>query len=89
MADKTHWFDECYIVMSQYGIQRTTKRPGKLARGEIAIRVRLVVPKAAFEEPPISAEIVVPESAVIRPRVSVTVQDAPTPTDSAGERADG
>lgn len=85
MSDKTHWFDECFIVLSQYGIQRMTKRPGKLARGEIAIRVRLVVPKAAFEEPPISAEIVVPESAVIRPRVSVTVQDAPAEVPEGGE----
>lgn len=69
--------DDCCLVMSEYGIQRMTKRPGKLARGEIAVRVRLVVPESAFAEPAISAEINVPESAIIRPQVEVTVQDAP------------
>lgn len=70
-------YDDCLIVMSQYGIQRMTKRPGKLARGEIAIRIRLHVPEDTFMEPTISADIDVPESAIIRPQVEVTVHDAP------------
>lgn len=76
------YYDDCYIVMSEYGIQRMTKRPGKLARGERAVRIRLVMPVAAFAQPDISATINVPESAIIAPEVAVEVlspSDEPTP----------
>jgi hypothetical protein len=65
--------DECFIVMSVYGIQRMTKRPGKLSRGEMAIKVRLVVPEHCFAEPDVQVTINVPESAIIKPDVAVTV----------------
>lgn len=68
--------DTCYLVMSEYCIQRMTKRQGGLKRGEVAVRVSLVVPESCFAEPDVSATIDVPESAVIRPRVEVRVEDA-------------
>ena len=71
MTDKVT--DDCYIVMNDCGIQRMTKRPGKLARGEISVRVRLSVPESCFEEPAIMADIDVPEEAVRRPVVEVEV----------------
>ncbi|MGE9115766.1 hypothetical protein, partial [Escherichia coli] len=63
--------DTCYIVMSEYGIQRMTKRPGGLKRGEVAVRVSFLVPEACFAEPDVAATIDVPETAVIKPRVEV------------------
>jgi hypothetical protein len=76
VSEKIH--DDCHIVMSKFGIERMTKRPGNLKRGEIAVRVRLRVPASAFTDPDVSAEIDVPESAIIHPRVEVTVEDTPT-----------
>ena len=67
----THIYDDCYIVMSEYGIQRMTKRPGKVGRGKIAVRIRIIVPESAFTEPAISAIVTVPESVIIPPTVEV------------------
>lgn len=75
MSDKI--YDDCFIIMSEYGIQRMTKRPGKLARGEIAVRIRLHVPADCFDQPAISADIDVPESAIIKPQVEVQAHEAP------------
>ncbi len=83
MADKI--YDDCHIVMSKFGIERMTKRPGNLKRGEIAVRVRLHVPASAFTDPDVSAEIDVPESAIIQPRVEVSVGDAPPTKGTADE----
>lgn len=80
MSDKI--YDDCFIVMSEYGIQRMTKRQGKLARGEIAVRIRLTVPESAFAEPAITADIDVPETAIIRPEIRVEFEDAPNPPES-------
>lgn len=77
----TNIADDCFLVMSEYGIQRMTKRKAGLKRGEIAVRVRLVVPERCFDEPDVSAEIVVPESAIIQPEVKVEVLDAPNPAE--------
>ena len=66
--------DTCYIVMSEYGIERMTKRAAALKRGEIAVRVKLDVPDRCFAEPAIDASISVPESAIIRPDVNVSVE---------------
>lgn len=69
--------DSCYIVLSEYGIERMTKRSGALKRGEISVRVSLTVPDKCFTDPPIDAEIVVPENAIIRPTVAVEVHEVP------------
>jgi hypothetical protein len=63
--------DDCYIVISAYGIQRMTKRPGKLAKGEVAVKVRFVVPTALFDDPEPSAIITIPESFAIHPEIEV------------------
>lgn len=73
MSDRI--YDDCYIVMSAYGIQRMTKRPGKLGRGERSVRIRLTMPETAFTDPEISAVVDVPASAIIGPKVSVEVQE--------------
>lgn len=67
--------DDCYIVVSKYGIERMTKRRGTLKRGEIGVKVRLVLPTAVFDEPDVQATIVVPDAAIIKPDVEVTVLD--------------
>jgi hypothetical protein len=63
--------DDCFIVMSKHGIQRMTKRPGTIQRGEIAVKVRLVVPTSAFVEPAISVSVTVPETAILQPNVTI------------------
>lgn len=69
----TKIYDDCFIVMSECGIQRMTKRAGKLNRGEVAVRIRLHVPESCFTEPAITADVHVPESAVIHPTAEVEV----------------
>ncbi len=71
MADSV--YDDCWLVMSEYGIQRMTKRSGKLNKGERSVRIRLVMPKSAFVEPDISATVTVPDGAIFLPPVSVDV----------------
>lgn len=66
-------YDDCYIVMSEYGIQRMTKRKPALQGDEVAVKVRLHIPQSAFKEPDFSAELTVPESAVIAPEAHVQV----------------
>lgn len=67
--------DTCYLVMSEYGIARMTKRAGSLKRGEVSVRIRLTIPDKCFAEPSIDADIVIPESAIIRPDVTVALED--------------
>ena len=62
-------YDDCYVVMSQYGVERMTKKKGSLKRGEISVRIRIRVPSHVFDEPTVSAEINVPESCINRPDV--------------------
>lgn len=71
----SHIYDDCFLVMSAYGIERMTKRKGTLKRGEVSVRIRLSVPEECFSDPDFSAVIEVPESAVIRPKVDVEVQE--------------
>lgn len=65
--------DTCFIVMSEYGIQRMTKRQGGLKRGEVAVKIRMAIPEQCFAEPDISVNIDVPLTAVIVPQVEVEV----------------
>lgn len=65
--------DHCFVVLSEYGIQRMTKRPGTLKRGEIAVKVALTIPDKCFVEPDVTVSIDIPETAVIRPDVTVQV----------------
>ncbi|GHH09207.1 hypothetical protein GCM10008023_05560 [Sphingomonas glacialis] len=67
--------DSCYIVLSEYGIERMTKRQGSLKRNEVAVKVNLSIADSVFAEPAISAAIVIPASAVIHPDIEVTVED--------------
>lgn len=69
--------DDCFIVLSEYGIERMTKRQGSLKRGEVSVRVSVTINDSAFVDPPISASIVIPDNAIIHPRVDVQVADAP------------
>ena len=66
--------DTCYIVMSEYGIERMTKRQGHLKRGEVAVRVSIAIADKAFVEPAIAASITIPDSAIIVPKVDVNVE---------------
>jgi hypothetical protein len=68
-------FDDCFIVMSADGIQRMTKRAGKLGRGELAIKVRIFIPEQCFAEPDVQVTINVLEAAIIKPAVDVSVLD--------------
>lgn len=68
--------DVCYIVLSEHGIQRMTKRQGGLKRGEVAVRIGITVPDSCLADPTIAAEVVVPASAVMHPDVTVVVEES-------------
>lgn len=69
--------DACYLVLSEYGIERMTKRQGSLKRGEVAVRVSVSIADRCFAEPAIAAHIDVPAAAVIHPQVDVHVEERP------------
>lgn len=64
-------FDTCYLVISEYGIERMTKRRGQVKAGEVAVKIGINLPEGAFEEPEPDAVINVPERALIGPNVTV------------------
>lgn len=66
--------DLCYLVLSEYGIERMTKRQGTLKRGEVSVRVSVSIHDKHFAEPTVSARIDVPDSAVIQPQVTVEAE---------------
>lgn len=76
--------DECFLVMSEHGIERMTKRSGKLNRGEVSVKLSIGIPDSVFVQPTMVARITIPESAVIHPPVEVQVFDA-TPAPATQE----
>lgn len=68
--------DTCYLVLSEYGIERMTKRQGSLKRGEVGVRISVAVNDKVFTQPALAAHIDIPEQAVIQPPiVQVEVQE--------------
>lgn len=65
------YFDSCYIVLSEYGIERMTKRRGQVKAGEIAVKVAICLPEGTFDEPDPDAVINVPKEALRGPSVTV------------------
>ena len=66
--------DTCYLVLSEYGIERMTKRQGMLKRGEVSVRVSDNIADKHFAEPNVTAHIEVPDMAVIHPQVVVEAE---------------
>lgn len=66
-------FDSCYIVLSEYGIERMTKRRGQVKAGEVAVKIAINLPEGTFDEPEPDAVINVPKSALQGPDVTVEV----------------
>lgn len=66
-----NYFDTCYLVVSEYGIERMTKRRGQIKAGEVGIKVAIRMPEGAFDEPEPDATIQVPARALIGPDVTV------------------
>lgn len=67
--------DTCFLVLSEYGIERMTKRQGGLKRGEVSVKVSVAIADKCFAEPAVSAVIEIPENAVVHPRVAVEVEE--------------
>ncbi len=69
--------DTCYIVLSEFGIERMTKRQGSLKRGEVAVRLSVTISDKAFAEPAVSVAVQIPDNAIIHPIVNVEVEAQP------------
>ena len=86
----------CYLLMTgeqwyadrrrAKNIRALAKKPSRLAKNEIAIKINLSVPDALFERPELQASIVIPDSAVNRPVIDAEVCDnlAQTLSDQLG-----
>jgi hypothetical protein len=48
-----------YLVVSHHGVDRMTKRLPALQRGEIPVKVNVIIADTAFREPVIEREVVV------------------------------
>lgn len=55
----THLKMSAYLVLSENGIQRLSKRQPKLEPGEVPMEVSVIVPKALFRRPSLSATLTV------------------------------
>lgn len=64
-------YDTCYLVFSEFGIERMTKGRGQVKAGEVAIKVGINLPEGAFDEPEADAVIQVPHNALIGPDAHV------------------
>lgn len=51
----------CYLIVNDKGRIRTTKRVPDLKWDEVAVFVRLEIPKALFSRPNLIAELTLPE----------------------------
>jgi len=69
--------DTIYIVMTDGGVSRITKRWPMLSRSEIAVEVRLSVPDSSFRSPILRATLDVAENAIIQPTIEVEALDQP------------
>ena len=67
--------DTCYLILSEFGIERMTKRQPSLKCGEIAVRVSVAIADKAFAEPMVAASLTIPEHAIIRPAIDVAVEE--------------
>ena len=75
MMEEEYTTVDCFIVFSEYGVERMTKNKGMLKKGEVSVRVQIQVPTRCFQQPDISAIITVPESAVNKPNVDVWIDE--------------
>jgi hypothetical protein len=66
---------KCYLIFNEGGAVRATKRVPSLAAGELAIPLVVSVPAEAFYRLAPAVELTVFESAVLRPAVSVEVEE--------------
>lgn len=48
-----------YLYCDEYGVNRTTKTLGQVRRGEIPVKLELVIEETAFREPIIEKKVVV------------------------------
>lgn len=55
---------------------RFVKNKPALEADEIAVKIHLTLPTAAFDRNPIEVEIDVPETSIMRPEAVVTVEEA-------------
>ena len=62
-----------YVVFNKRGASRTAKKRPTLGSGEIAIKMRVDMPRTAFEQWSPEVAITIPESALIVPPPVVTV----------------
>jgi hypothetical protein len=65
--------EQVYLVISQDGVRRMTKRLPDLARSEVAIRLKITVPDACFRSLVVSADVEIPAERVITPVAEVEI----------------
>lgn len=69
--------DVVYLILNRRGAAALRKCVPSLASGEIAIRLAISVPNAAFDKFIPRVAIDVPETAVIHPDLEITVEALP------------
>lgn len=67
-----------FLTVNKRGSVRLTKRAPDLYAGEVAIRLSVSVPDAAFRTPFAEAHIEVPEGFVIKPEIEVWLEPIET-----------
>lgn len=64
---------ECYLIVSARGAVRVTKGAPDLKWDEIAVKVKLKLPRGMFTKPTIEAVVTVPDSAAKPPTIEADV----------------
>lgn len=66
--------DTVFLVADENGVTRMTKRAPALYRNEVAVKLTVSVPDSAFRSLAVTASLDVPEDRVIRPEITLDIQ---------------
>lgn len=69
--------DSLYLVLSDKGFERATKRAPSLYRNEVAVLLKLSIPDSAFRSLTVSATLEVQEEQVIQPTLEIDIVEPP------------
>lgn len=64
-----------YLIINQVGTVAMRKNVPQLRRGEVAVKVKIEIPDTFFRQPIPEVNLSVPESLIIKPDVSVTIEE--------------
>jgi hypothetical protein len=67
---------KAFLILNRYGVVRVTKRPPALTRGEIGLRLAVIIPDECFAGPLVDVAVEVASDQVRPAEVTFDIEDA-------------